>query len=205
MKRKALAAVLAAGFVFIGGAYAPGRAHTVDASPPPGKAAVNPARLRVSAASAGFNGRVVQISLASETLSLKSKESTVTFDASSPVLSGYRFFSEIRVGDSVAVSYMPQGIRVARLSDRPGPDVASYRTSGRWTGKLRRAPRRSGSDFDDVDANKDGKITPVELSVLIPDVTLDRFRRYDVNKKGYLNRAEFEAAMRQERAAAKTK
>jgi hypothetical protein len=205
MKRKALAAVLAVCFVFIAGACAPGRAHAADESTPPRKAAVNPARLRVGAASAGFTGRVVQISLASETLSLKSKESTVTFDASSPVLSGYRFFSEIRVGDSVAVSYMPQGIRVARLSDRPGPDVASYRTSGRWTGKLRRAPRRSGSDFDDVDANKDGKITPVELSVLIPDVTLDRFRRYDVNKKGYLNRAEFEAAMRQERAAAKTK
>jgi hypothetical protein len=120
-------------------------------------------------------------------------------------LSGYRVFSEIRVGDSVAVSYMPQGIRVTRLSDRPVPDAASSWTSGRWTGKLKRAPRRSGLDFDDVDANKDGKITPVELSVLIPDITLERFRRYDVNKKGYLNRAEFEAAMRQERAAAKMK
>jgi len=209
MKKKPFMATLVIGFLFIVGICAPGRAHAADgasSASPPKKAAANLAGPRRKPAKAGFNGRVVQISLASETLSLKDGENTVTFDASSPILSGYRVFSDIRVGDSVAASYMPEGIRVTRLRDRLRPDTASPGTPGRRTGKLlRRSPRGSGSDFDDVDANKDGKITPVELSVLIPDITLDRFRRYDVNKHGYLDRAEFAAAMRQERAAAKTK
>lgn len=124
-----------------------------------------------------------------------------------PVLSGYRTFSDIRVGDSVAVSYLPAGIRVVRLVGKPGADVdVPPATRQRRTGRLlRRDAHGSGGAFSDVDANKDGKITPVELSVLIPDITLDRFRRHDANNDGYLNRAEFTEALRQEKAAAKAR
>ncbi len=211
MKRRAFIMTLVMGFLFITGAYGQKWTHAADKEPPaspPKRAAVNPASLRRTASKPDFSGRVVRINLALETLSLKSGEATVTFDASMPVLSGYRAFSDIRVGDSVAVSYALAGIRVARLLGRPGaadvgiPPTIRQRSMGRL---LRRDPRGSGGDFNDVDANKDGKITPVELSVLIPDITLDRFRQHDANNDGYLNRAEFSETVRQQRATTKTK
>ncbi len=209
MKRRAFMTTVVMGFLFITGAYGQERTHAADnatPSPPPKNVAASPAGPRRTAAKPAFSGRVVQISLASETLSLKGRENTVTFDASAPVLSGYRAFSDIRVGDSVAVSYMPDGIRVARLLDLPRMAVeAPPATMQKRTGRLRRGPRGSGEDFNDIDANKDGKITPVELSALIPDITLDRFRRHDANKDGYLNRAEFTEAARLQKAAARTR
>jgi hypothetical protein len=210
MKRRALIAILVMGFLFITGAYGREWAYAADNEPaasPQKKAAVNPAGLRGRASKPDFSGRVVRINLALETLSLKSRETTVTFDASTPILSGYRAFSDICVGDSVAVSYVPTGIRVARLPGRPGADVdMPPAIRQRRTGRLpRRDPRGSGADFNDVDANKDGKITPVELSILIPDITLDQFRQHDANHDGYLNRAEFSEAVRQKGAATKTK
>lgn len=209
MKRRALIMTLAAGFLFVTGAYGQERTHAADNGPPaspPKRVAAGPAGLRRTAAKPAFSGRVVRINLASETLSLKNGGNTVTFDASAPVLSGYRAFSDIRVGDSVAVSYVPDGIRVARLLDRPVADVETPPASRqrKTAGLLRRDPRARGSDFDDVDANKDGKITPVELSAVIPDITLDRFRQADANNDGYLNRAEFAEAVRQQKAPAKT-
>ncbi len=211
MKRRAFAMTLVMGFLFITGGYGPERAHAADKeppAPPPKRGVASPAGLRRGFAKPDFSGKVVRINLASETLSLKNRENTVTFDASTPILSGYRVFSDIRVGDSVAVSYAPNGIRVARLADRPvaedveRPPASRQRKAG---GPLRRDPRATGTDFDDVDANKDGKITPVELSAVIPDITLDRFRRYDANHDGYLNRAEFAEAVGQHKATAKTR
>jgi len=210
MKRRTFIMTLVMGFLFITGAYGQERTHAPDnepPAPPPKRLAASPAGLRRTAAKPAFSGRVVRINLASGTLSLKSRENTVAFDASAPVLSGYRVFSDIRVGDSVAVSYVPDGIRVARLLDRPGADVERPPASRqrRTDRLLRRDPRTRGSDFNDVDANKDGKITPVELSVVIPDITLDRFRQHDANNDGYLDRAEFAEAVRQQKAPAKTK
>ena len=210
MKRRAFVMTLVVGFLFITGTCGQGRTHATDNEPPaspPKRVAASPAGLRRVAAKPAFSGRVVRIDLASGTLSLKNRENTVTFDASTPVLSGYRAVSDIRVGDSVAVSYVPDGIRVGRLLDRPGADVETPPASRqRRTGRLlRRDPRARGTDFDDVDANKDGKITPVELSAVIPDITLDRFRQHDANHDGYLNRDEFVEAVRQQKAPAKTR
>jgi hypothetical protein len=210
MKKRAFIITLVVGFVFVTGACGQERTHAADDGPPASplkRASAKPAGLRHMTAKADFSGRVVRINFASETLSLKNRENIVTFDASTPVLSGYRAFSDIRVGDSVAVSYVPTGIRVARLPGRPGADVdMPPAIRQRRTGRLpRRDPRGSGADFNDVDANKDGKITPVELSILIPDITLDQFRQHDANHDGYLNRAEFSEAVRQKGAATKTK
>jgi hypothetical protein len=212
MKRRAFVMTLVMGFLFITGGYGPERAHAADKEPsasPSKRVAAVPVGLRRAPAKPDFIGRVIRINLASETLSLKNSEATVTFDASAPVLSGYRGFSDIRVGDSVAVSYVPDGIRLARLPDRPGaaadverPPASRLKKIG---GLLRRDPRARGTDFDDVDANKDGKITPVELSAVIPDITLDWFRRHDANHDGYLDRAEFAETVRLQKAPAKTR
>ncbi len=206
MRRTAFFAVLAIGFLFIVGICAPRWTAASDDAVLLKKVSAKPARLRIGGAKEGFTGRVVRISLANETLCLKNGENTVTFDASSPVLAGYRLFSDIQVGDSIAVSYAPQGLKVTKLLHGSMPAPAFSGITGNWRGKLVRLARHgSGSDFDDVDANKDGKITPVELSMAIPDLTLDQFRRYDVNNKGYLDRAEFAAAMKQEKRAAKAR
>jgi hypothetical protein len=200
---------LVVGFLFITGVCGQERTFGASDRPPasPPERAALPADATRAVAKPAFSGRVVGINLASETLSLKSTRDTVTFDASRPILSGYRALSDIRVGDTVEVSYVPDGIKVIRLAGRPlahteKPPAGPQR---RRAGLLRRGPRRSGSDFDDVDANKDGHITPVELSVLFPDITLDWFRQHDANKDGYLNRTEFADMLRQQRAASKTK
>ena len=210
MKRRAFIITLVVGFLFVTGTCGQEKAHAADKGPPASprkRVAAGPAGLTRTAAKPAFSGRVVRINLASGTLSLKNRENAVTFDASAPVLSGYRTFSDIRVGDSVAVSYVPDGIRVVKLLDRPVADVETPPANRqRRTGRLlRRDPRATGSDFDDVDANKDGKITPVELSAVIPDITLDRFRQHDANHDGYLNRDEFVEAVRQQKAPAKTR
>jgi len=64
----------------------------------------------------------------------------------------------------------------------------------------RRAKKSSGEEFEDVDLKKDGKITPVELSIVIKDLTMDQFRAYDKKHRGYLDREEFQEAMRQYRS-----
>ena len=209
MKRRAFIITLVVGFLFVTGMCGQEKAHAADKGPPASprkRVAAGPAGLTRTAAKPAFSGRVVRINLASGTLSLKNRENAVTFDASAPVLSGYRAFSDIRAGDSVAVSYLPDGIRVARLLGRPVADVETPPASRqRQTARLlRRDPGARGSDFDDVDANKDGKITPVELSAVIQGITLDRFRQHDANNDGYLDRAEFAEAVRQQKAPAKT-
>ncbi len=209
MKRRTLGATLVMGFLLITGAYGQERARAADNAPvlPSKRAAVTPVGFRRAVAKPDFSGRVVRIDLASETLSLKGRETTVTFDASTPALSGYRAISDIHVGDSVAVSYSPGGIRVARLLDTRRIEIETPPASrpGRTGRLMRRDPRESAGDFNGVDANKDGKITPVELSILIPDITLDRFRQHDANNDGYLNRAEFAETVRRQRAAERTR
>ncbi len=45
--------------------------------------------------------------------------------------------------------------------------------------------------FADVDNNKDGKISPVELGAVLPSVTIEDFKRYDRNGDGFLDASEY--------------
>jgi len=56
---------------------------------------------------------------------------------------------------------------------------------------LPRRAKTDGQNFEDVDNNKDGWISPVELCVLIPDMTMEQFRKYDKNGDGRLDRVEY--------------
>lgn len=153
-------------------------------------------------AGTAFAGKVVRFDPASRTLAIRGSGATVTFDVSAAVLKGYRSVDEIRSGDTVEVSYTPVGVRIVRCSrggnaiTRESPKASRDTKGARTTGKLpRRQPKGNGMGFEDSDVNKDGKITPVELSVVIPDITMIRFREYDTNRDGCLSRLEFARAM----------
>jgi hypothetical protein len=159
-----------------------------------------------------FSGRVVRVDPHAGVLSVSGRGGTVTFDVSSPMLSGFKTLSDIRPGDPVGVSYTETGVRVIKLASLPKAQPSEEKAAvGAKTPKTAEQPRTvkklqrrqvavtGGTSFEDADVSKDGKITPVELSVVIPDVTMERFRRYDKNGNGYLDRSEFSEAIRQDK------
>lgn len=54
-----------------------------------------------------------------------------------------------------------------------------------------RSVKRDPYAFGTVDNNKDGKISPVELCAVVPDLTMEEFRTYDRSGDGSLDKAEF--------------
>ncbi|HEX2964743.1 MAG TPA: hypothetical protein VHO84_03110, partial [Syntrophorhabdaceae bacterium] len=48
--------------------------------------------------------------------------------------------------------------------------------------------------FSGIDNDKDGKLSPIELCVLKPDLTLEAFRQFDKNGDGFLNQLEYRSA-----------
>jgi hypothetical protein len=158
-----------------------------------------------------FCGRVVQVNVVAETLLVKEGGNTVGFDVSNPVFSGYSSLAAVKVGDRVAVSYMAGGTRVAKLA---GPLASSGKEKAQAVGRpadgaiqgkrqtrlIKREKNADTTGFCEADVNRDGRITPVGLSVVIKDVTMDEFRQYDKGHKGYLNKAEFLEAVRSLRA-----
>ena len=148
-----------------------------------------------------FSGRVEQVDVAARSFSVSDRGNRIGFDASNPIFTGYQSLSDMEIGDRVAASYTTHGIRVTKLSaggpsGRKGKEEAA-------TGPLAEKPlrparrlikmvkQRDQTGFDEADIKKDGKITPVGLSVVIKDVTMDEFSKYDKNHHGYLNKAEF--------------
>ena len=70
------------------------------------------------------------------------------------------------------------------------------KTASVRTKPVRLRDRPMTSEFRDVDNNKDGKVSAVELTVIFPDLTLQQFREYDRNSDGVLDEQEFRAAKR---------
>jgi hypothetical protein len=147
-------------------------------------------------------GKVTRFDPSSRILSIRSNGGTVTFDVSGAVLRGYRAVQDIRKGDTVEVTYTSTGVRIVRCSEGrnavagKGPRRSRDGKHAKTVGRLqRRQPKGDGLKFEDSDVNKDGKISPVELSVVIPDITMIRFRGYDTDHDGCLNRSEFTKAM----------
>jgi hypothetical protein len=153
------------------------------------------------AARAGFAGSVVAVDVGAASFTLKERGNVVGFDAANPVLVGYRTLADMRIGDRVRVSYTATGIEVTKLEGRragtqPHQARSAEKPSKRAKKLLKRVRRGSGEDFEDVDMKKDGKITPVELSIVIRDLTMEQFRKYDKKHRGYLDKKEFEDAVR---------
>jgi hypothetical protein len=159
---------------------------------------------------ADFVGVVAHIDPSGRTIAVKNRGVIVTFDAAMPALKGYNNFEQIRKGDRVAISYTGGGTRISRgfgtdgaqsqESARLVPEAAGPQREATKTAKINRArpvrirERTNSQEFRDVDNNGDGKITPVELGVVVPDLTVEKFKTFDRNADGSLNKPEYDAA-----------
>jgi alkylated DNA nucleotide flippase Atl1 len=218
LKRIAIMAAFLAGCLFVTNGYAQ---QALQTGPDQPAAAGHQGRARTEKEAKliepkhVFSGKVAQVDVPTAIFSLKENGNTVGFDASKPVFSGYRSLSDMHTGDRVAVSYtVVDGLRVTMLSERLAPmargEVQTERQPAaeapagkraRVVGRLlKREKKVDWTGFSYADVKKDGRITPVGLSVVIKDVTMDEFRQYDKNHKGYLDKAEFLEAVKHLRA-----
>jgi hypothetical protein len=165
-----------------------------------GKTGTSTQQFRGSRGRVDFVGEVVKVDTESRSMTLRSGGNTVRFDISNPVLQGYGSVASIKKGDRVGAGYTPDGIHITKLSKiavQGGPEkavgegVPSVQKPKKHSPFARRT-KTDGKSFADVDNNKDGKISPIELSVVIPNLTLEQFRQYDKNHDGHLDKAEFE-------------
>ncbi len=142
-------------------------------------------------------GEVLKVDIDARSMTLRSGGRMINLDISNPVLQGYGSVTAIKKGDRVGAGYTANGIRITKLPRIEGlpeknvPAPPSVQKPKKPSPFARRM-NTDGKSFADVDNNKDGKITPIELSVVIPDLTMEQFRQYDKNHDGHLNRAEFE-------------
>ncbi|MCX5807309.1 MAG: EF-hand domain-containing protein [Proteobacteria bacterium] len=154
-----------------------------------------------------FIGTVTKVNVASKTITVRNKGIIVTFDVINPVFKGYKSLEQIRVGDKIAISYTGDGARITKGTDialrqetirpQPEPVKQKYKPAGTNKGRPVRVIERTNSlHFRDVDNNSDGRITPVELSAVVPNLTVEDFKKYDRNGDGYLNESEYNAINR---------
>jgi hypothetical protein len=153
-----------------------------------------------------FLGTVIRVNMVSKTITVRNKGIIVTFDVVNPVFKGYSNLEQIQVGDKIAISYTGDGARIIKTTGthsifqqettKPTYESERKRHGSTATNKGRpvRVKERTNSKyFSDVDNNNDGRITPVELSSVIPNLTVEDFKRYDRNGDGCLNESEYNA------------
>ncbi len=157
-----------------------------------------------------FTGVVTGIDTAQKTISVKSTGKNMTFDLANPVLRGYPNVSAIKTGDTITLGYIRNGIGIVKgenfhedLKEQTAPDEAVPLKSKSKRSKSERAKqsnrttpvkvkyRVNSMNFKDVDNNKDGRISPVELGAVIPGLTLEDFKKYDKNGDGSLDETEY--------------
>jgi len=157
-----------------------------------------------------FSGTVTDVDPATATLSLRSQGKTITFDMSKVILIGYGNTGEIKKGDEVSVGYTQFGLQVRKgtfaVTHResvprqevvPQKTVAKVETIRPQRGTpIRMKDNKNPTTFKDIDNNKDGKITAIELCVMVSDLTLHKFKEYDKNNDGCLNEREFSTVKR---------
>jgi len=168
-----------------------------------------------------FSGTVNAIDPSSATLSIRNQGKTISFDMSRAILVGYESIGEIKRGDKISVGYTPYGLQIRKgifaithQDTTPRQQVTSQKVTPQETAPQKTVTRvdtakpkkgapirmtdnnRYPKSFSNIDNNKDGKITPIELCVLVPDLTLQRFKEYDKNGDGCLNESEFNTAKR---------
>ncbi len=155
-----------------------------------------------------FTGKVTRIDTTAREISLQTSDKRLAFDLINPVLRGYHNVSDIKVGDTVSLGYIPKGIAIVKgetfpedLKPQTAADDLSAKAKGknlRQTASKRAAPVRvkhkvNTLSFANIDNNKDGKISPVELGCVMPSVTMESFRRYDRNGDGCLDANEYKS------------
>ncbi|MCX5809446.1 MAG: EF-hand domain-containing protein [Proteobacteria bacterium] len=155
-------------------------------------------RMRVRA-KGDFVGKVVKVDATNKIISVKNKGIVVTFDVANPRLIGYKSLDQIKMGDSISVGYTGDGAIISRFTGKipimpTGPSQQKRTASvSKKGGPVRMKERTNSTAFNDVDQNTDGKISPAELSAIIPGLTMEQFKKYDKNGDGCLDRGEYSA------------
>ena len=148
-------------------------------APAPEKAEAKADKPKPKPKPAGFYGEVTNVDATAKILTVKTKKDVVTFDLAKATFKGYKDISEIKVGDKVAVKYSKDGINVKKIAAaKPAKEK-----------KEKPAAKKKG--FKDIDANKDGKVTIEELTVIFVNVTPEMFKQFDKDGDGVLDEKEF--------------
>ena len=138
-----------------------------------------------------FVGEVMNVDLQSRTMTLRNGRNLINFDISNAVLKGFGSLTDIKRGQTVGVRYLPDAIHVERTGavTASAPPTKKVQTAKKQ--QFSRRVKTDGLSFFDVDNNKDGHISPIELCVPFPNLTMEQFRQYDTNHDGRLDKAEF--------------
>jgi hypothetical protein len=151
----------------------------------------------------GFVGIVLRVDPEARTILVRGGGKTVSFDVSNPILKGYRSLGEIKKGSYVSLAYTANAIRIGK-SSRAAVDRGEYGSVGRREGPTagknsaskRMRVKTKGDGFNDIDENKDGRVSAVELSAVVKDLSLKQFKEYDKDGDGCLSESEFRAVVR---------
>jgi type II secretory pathway component PulC len=140
-----------------------------------------------------FTGVVVRVDVAVKIITIKGGGRQINFDMTNPVLKGYKQITDVKAGDTVSVMYTTDGIKIAKGAVQVKPPERKVEVlKPKKTAPVRVKEKVKGTSFKDVDENEDGKVSPVELSVIIKNLTIKQFKEYDKNNDGYLDKSEFD-------------
>lgn len=162
------------------------------------KSSENPPKIRMRVRTKGdFVGKVVKVDTTDKIISVRNKGIVVTFDVANPRLIGYKSLDQIKTGDPISVGYTGDGAIISRFTGKipvmpTGPSQQKRTASvSKKGGPVRVKERTNSTVFNDVDHNADGRISPAELSAIIPGLTMEQFKKYDKNGDGCLDRGEY--------------
>jgi hypothetical protein len=154
-------------------------------------------------AGSGLTGVVAGVDVFGSSMAVRWNKTVVVFDLANPQLKGYKALSDIRKGDTVTVTYLKNGVRIAKGAQAPEERKEEVRKAadgrknearkGTKDGRVRVAHGSRGTSFEDVDENKDGTVSAAELSQIAAGLSMQQFRQYDRNGDGRLDRKEFYA------------
>ncbi len=182
------------------------RAENLDGSPAGQRTALTGVRTKPEMI---FTGKVTRLDMTSRTIAVLTSDKHLAFDLVSPTLRGYESVNDIKVGDIVSLGYISNSIAIAKggtfpedlkpqtVADDLSPSKVSGKRSkqsaGNRNGLVRVKYKVNRMSFAEVDNNKDGKISPVELGTVLPSVTMEQFKQYDRNGDGFLDANEYKA------------
>ncbi len=158
-----------------------------------------------------FTGAVTAIDTVGKTISVKTAGKNMTFDLKNPVVRGYPNAGEIKIGDIITLGYIRNGIGIVKgenfhedLKEQTAADelvpLKNNKQSKRQAAAKQRSNRAAPTrvkykvntmTFKDIDNNKDGRISPVELCTVVPSLTMIDFKAYDRNGDGCLDENEY--------------